>query len=336
MSSKFSALKSMLNRPMRKRTVFIGSIVLVLLEVAVFGLSFAGKSNPIKAITSRVPYITTPTPPTELTTIYGNVNAPLLKPMAMTMVNRRIYVSDTNNQRIQVFDYDGHPMTVFGSNGQEPGQLRFPYGIAADSQGQIYVTDLYNGNISVFAPDGTFIKYFGDKGDFSKPAGLVISGNKLYLTDVGKNQVMVYSLDGNKLLSFGKQGSKEGELASPNCLAVANGKIYVSDTGNDRVEVFDEQGNFLLQFNGSTPDNPNPKIINPRGIGVDPKGIIYVVSNLTGKVIGFNMKGEPVVSFGSMGSNDDQFQLPNGLTIDDQGRIYVTDTVNGRLAVYQN
>ncbi|MDI6880239.1 MAG: 6-bladed beta-propeller, partial [Desulfitobacteriaceae bacterium] len=151
MSSKFSALKSMLNRPMRKRTVFIGSIVLVLLEVAVFGLSFAGKSNPIKAITSRVPYITTPTPPTELTTIYGNVNAPLLKPMAMTMVNRRIYVSDTNNQRIQVFDYDGHPMTVFGSNGQEPGQLRFPYGIAADSQGQIYVTDLYNGNISVFA-----------------------------------------------------------------------------------------------------------------------------------------------------------------------------------------
>ncbi|MHB1404928.1 MAG: hypothetical protein ACYCV0_04955 [Desulfitobacteriaceae bacterium] len=37
-----------------------------------------------------------------------------------------------------------------------------------------------------------------------------------------------------------------------------------------------------------------------------------------------------------MGTNDDQFQLPNGLTIDDQGRIYVTDTVNGRLAVYQN
>lgn len=321
---------------MRKRTVIICSLILVLVEAVVFGLGYAGQSNPVKTISSRVPYITTPTPPSPLTTIYGNVNAPLLKPMAMTIVNRKIYVSDTNNQRIQVFDYDGHSLAVFGSNGQEPGQFRFPYGIAADAQGQIYVSDLYNGNISVFAADGTFIKYFGGKGDFSKPAGLVISGGRLYLTDVGKNQVMVYSLDGQKLLSFGKQGSKEGELASPNYLAVANGRIYVSDTGNDRVEVFDEQGNYLLQFNGSTADNPNSKIINPRGIGVDPKGIVYVVSNLTGKVIGFNAKGEVVVSFGSIGTNEDQFQLPNGLTIDDQGRIYVTDTVNGRVAVYQN
>lgn len=336
MSNKFSALKNSLNRPMRRRTVFIWCTVIVLLGSVVFGLSFMGKFNPIKAITSRMPYITTPTPPTQLATIYGGVNTPLLKPMAVTMVNRRIYVSDTNNQRIQVFDYDGQPVTVFGSGGQGPGQFRFPYGIAADSQGQIYVADLYNGNISVFTPDGTFLNYFGEKGDFSKPTGLVISGNKLYMTDAGKNQVMVYSLDGKKLLSFGKQGNKEGELTSPNSLAVANGKIYVSDTGNDRVEVFDEQGTFLLQFNGSTAASPNPKIINPRGIGVDPKGIIYVVSNLTGKVIGFNMKGELVVSFGSSGTNDDQFQLPNGLTIDDQGRIYVTDAGNGRLAVYQN
>lgn len=329
-------LKSKLNRPLSRRAVSIWLGGIIVLQAVMFFFAYQSDYNPVRAVNNQIPYVLPPSEPTELTQIYGQVGSPLVKPMAIAVVNRRIYVSDTNNHRIQVFDYDGHPVLTFGSPGNKPGQFSFPYGIAGDSQGQIYVADLYNGNVSVFDQDGKFVKYFGDKGKSGKPAGLAIDGDKLYLADAGKNQISIYALEGKKLLSFGKPGSGQGEISSPNCLTHANGKIYVSDTGNDRVVVFDDQGKFLNQFDGRTAEKNYSLIINPRGIGIDPKGIVYVVSNLTSKVQGFNPKGEAVVSFGGAGSEDGQFQLPNGLAVDDQGRIYITDTVNGRIAVYQN
>ena len=85
---------------------------------------------------------------------------------------------------MQLADYDGNPLSSFGTSGTQDGQFRFPYGIASDAQGQLYIADLYNTNISIFSSDGKFIKYFGKKGDFVKPAGLAIDGNKIYISDV--------------------------------------------------------------------------------------------------------------------------------------------------------
>lgn len=314
-----------LNRPVRRRNMYIILTIIILLEAALFAWSYLSKTNPIKTIGDKLPL--GPIVPAFQANIYGPLGDPLNKPMAVAVVNKQIYITDTNNQRVQVFDYDGNPISTFGKIGDQEGEFKFPYGIAGDANGQIYVTDLYNGNVSIFSNDGQFIKYLGNKGDFNKPAGIAIDGDKIYISDVALNQILVYSLDGTQLLKFGEKGNKDGQLNSPNVVQHVGNKIYVSDTGNDRIEVFDEQGNFLLKADS--------ELSNPRGLSVDAQGNIYVVSNLTSKIVVFNSKGERLFVFGGIGTDDGQLKFPNGLIRDSQGRFYVTDVGNGRVAIYQ-
>lgn len=106
-----------------------------------------------------------------------------------------------------------------------------------------------------------------------------------------------------------------------------------------RVQVFDKSGKSLYVFDERDPKDKAKKttyLVNPRGIGIDGKGQVFVASKITSKIFIFNIKGKYKSSFGSMGVEDEQFNLPNGLFVDGQGRIYITDYGNERVNVYQN
>ncbi len=46
---------------------------------------------------------------------------------------QNIYVADSNNHRIEVFDSAGNFKFKFGSSGSGNGQFSYPFGIAVDS-----------------------------------------------------------------------------------------------------------------------------------------------------------------------------------------------------------
>lgn len=323
-------------------TAIVSMIFLVL--ALLFGYSYLTGRNLGRLLANQGPVvaIAKPSVPTFAFNIIGGFGEGAMnKPMAVVVSGKKIYVSDTNNQRIQIFDYDGKPLLQFGKAGSGKGEFSFPYGLAVDSRGQIYVADLYNGVVAIYDGAGRFVKNFAEEADgkkpFVRPAGLFLSGNNLYVTDVGLSQVLVFDANSErKLLEIGKKGVAPGQLNSPNFVMVNSGKVYVVDTGNDRVQVFDEQGRFLQTVNGSKDGKGETVFVNPRGIGMDGRGIIYVVSNINARVFGFNKDGDQVLAFGEIGADDKQFNLPNGLWVDEQGRIYITDTVNQRIAVYQN
>ena len=52
-----------------------------------------------------------------------------------------VYVSDSDNHRVQVFSADGRFIRRFGSLGSEPGQFTIPFDLSADADGNVYVTD---------------------------------------------------------------------------------------------------------------------------------------------------------------------------------------------------
>jgi hypothetical protein len=65
--------------------------------------------------------------------------------------SNRLYVADTNNQRIQVFDASGGYLTSVGGNwGSESGKLRGPQGLGIGPNGELYVADWGNHRIQKF------------------------------------------------------------------------------------------------------------------------------------------------------------------------------------------
>lgn len=317
------------------KNIIIG---IFLVFVILFGILFFLNKNIINVFNNNLPFSSTPS---FLFSIYGSgMNGVLKKPMGVTVAHNKIYITDTDNNRVQVFDYEGNFILKFGSAGTDNGQFKFPYGIAVDNKGDIYVSDFYNHNIQIFDQNGQYKRNFGiPNKDFSGPAGIAIDGNRLYLTDINESKIMIFDMSGKKLKEFGKSGKGKGELGAPNFLTINNNQIYVSEASNRRVQVFDQSGKSLYIFDERDPKDKAKKtsyLVNPRGIGIDGKGQVYVASKITSKIFIFNIKGKYQSSFGSMGIEDEQFNLPNGLFVDGQGRIYITDYGNERVNVYQN
>jgi DNA-binding beta-propeller fold protein YncE len=321
---------------LKKKTVYIWMGTIVGLSVVLFAVIyfFHLQDNAIK-----VAGTVSGGQPTLSNYIQGDLSSPLDKPMDVAKIGQFIYVTDTNHQQVQVFDTSGALAFKFGKQGTGRGEFQFPYGITSDKAGNIYVADLYNNRISVFTPKGKFIKYFTDenkKADFLKsPGGLRIYNNNLFVTDIQLGKVFEYSLNGKKLLEISTATSKDDKLNAPNAVAVDNDKnVYVSDTGNQRLVVFDKTGKFIRIINGSINGKGDSKFVNPRGIGVQPNGTLLMVDNMTHYVYGFNKNGKQIFEFGGLGSDKDQFYLPNGLFVDNKGEVLITDTVNRRVAFY--
>ncbi len=62
----------------------------------------------------------------------------------------KIYVTDTFNDRIQVFKPNGVFLSAFGSSGTGDGEFSLPQGIAVGGGGNIYVADTVNNRVQVF------------------------------------------------------------------------------------------------------------------------------------------------------------------------------------------
>ena len=109
----------------------------------------------------------------------------------------KIYVADTYNNRIQVFDASGKFLFKFGEQGINNGQFRAPSGVAVGSTGQIYVSDTQNDRIQVFDSTGNFLYKFGISGSgasqFSIPNGIAVdSTGKIYVADTGNYRIQVF------------------------------------------------------------------------------------------------------------------------------------------------
>jgi sugar lactone lactonase YvrE len=75
-----------------------------------------------------------------------------------------LYVCDTLNNRIEVFDADGTFVRAFGKSGDGPGYFARPKGIAIDSDGHIWVADGMQDRVQVFNQQDQLLISFGGHG----------------------------------------------------------------------------------------------------------------------------------------------------------------------------
>lgn len=82
----------------------------------------------------------------------------------------RLYVVDSGNFRVQIFDRDGRFLKAFGSIGRQFGNFARPREIAVDRQGTIYVSDAAFGNMQLFNSDGELLMFIGARSERDEPA----------------------------------------------------------------------------------------------------------------------------------------------------------------------
>jgi DNA-binding beta-propeller fold protein YncE len=109
----------------------------------------------------------------------------------------RVYVADTLNFRVQVFDAAGAFVRHFGTLGDAPGTFNRPKGIAVDSEGHIYVSDTAFANVQIFDATGELLLFVGHggsgPGEFFLPAGLYIDErDRLFVADQGNSRLQVF------------------------------------------------------------------------------------------------------------------------------------------------
>ena len=75
-----------------------------------------------------------------------------------------LYVADTLNNRIEIFDADGKFISTFGKNGDGPGYFARPKGVAIDSDGHIWVADGVQDRVQVFNQEARLLISFGGHG----------------------------------------------------------------------------------------------------------------------------------------------------------------------------
>ncbi len=75
-----------------------------------------------------------------------------------------LYVCDTLNDRIEVFDADGKFISTYGKNGDGPGYFARPKGVAIDSDGHIWVADGMQDRVQVFNQQWQLLIVFGGHG----------------------------------------------------------------------------------------------------------------------------------------------------------------------------
>jgi DNA-binding beta-propeller fold protein YncE len=117
--------------------------------------------------------------------------------------NGKLYVSDTMNGKIQIFDSKGKFLKSFGGFGDVPGMFARPKGVAVDSEGHIYVIDAAFSHVQMFNEDGEVLMDFGgygsEPGMMILPAGVSVDQDDfIYVVDSWNSRVNVYEFLGEK------------------------------------------------------------------------------------------------------------------------------------------
>src|SRR5690606_1583706 len=118
----------------------------------------------------------------------------------------RVFVADTGNKRIVIFDEDGNYITQFGTGGFDPGQFDEPVGVAIASDGTVYVTDTWNQRVQSFTPSADGMSYIPlQQWDVNAWFGQSLE-NKPFIAVSEDGQVFITDPEGYRVIQFTSTG----------------------------------------------------------------------------------------------------------------------------------
>ncbi len=260
-----------------------------------------------------------------------------------------IFIADTGNNRILVWNSYGEPVTSYGAFGsradwRNPPQFNHPAGVFVYPDRKVYVSDSLNSRIVVMDEKGLVVSSWGSQGvsagQFNLPRTLGEDHyGDIWVLDTGNSRVQIFS----KLGLFNSTWGSFGTDATDNTMtAVFNlplgfalnniDQAIVADTGNFRMEVYND-GGIPMTIQGWYGDDGAYVFKEPSGVAITPSGIAAIADGTSGRVVFYNSRNGDFDFLGEWRAKDEILNsnyVPRfrGIASDAQTSLYVTDIQN--------
>lgn len=264
-------------------------------------------------------------------------------PTGIAVADGEVFVADSRNGRIQVFDLDGNFQRQFGHPGDAPGELGRPMNLTVH-RGELYVPEYFNDRIQVFGLDGVSRRIVDARGaervGLNAPGGVAVADNgDLFVPDFYNHRVLRLTADGGFVRQWGttgEPGSGAGQFIYPTDAALGpDGTLYVADGYADRIQAFGADDKLLTKWGGPFAMN----IFGPfhgwfavtTSVVVGPNGNVFVADFYNDRVQKFAPNGTFVTDFGETGKGPGQFRHAMAVGVAQDGSVFVADFLNDRI-----
>ena len=235
-------------------------------------------------------------------------------------VNERneIAVTDSGNNRVQIFSSDGTYLRSFGSGGDQEGEFNDPTGIAYLNNGNIVVADSGKHRLHIFTGQGEYLTQIGSEENldhqFDYPWGLSVdSDGNIIVADSNNKLIKIFTPSGQFLRKFGG----EDLLVDP-CHCIQKDQYFiVSDWGDHCIKVFNTDGDFLYKFGNE--GEGDGEFNEPRCLSVDKAGHLMVCDGANERVQVLELSGKFITTFKLMSGGS-----PVSIAVLSDGRIVVS------------
>ncbi|MEM7532437.1 MAG: flippase activity-associated protein Agl23 [Chloroflexota bacterium] len=210
-----------------------------------------------------------------------------------------IYIADTWNGRIQVFDAAGNFVRKWGYFNTTNGEL--------------------GDGFAMFGPRGIAVD---------------INGN-LLVADTGNKRILQFSPTGELIHQIGGGGVILGRFEEPTAIAVSpvDGSVFVADAWNRRIQKLSPTLEAVEEW--IIPSWQSEDIYHKPYIAVAANGDVYATDPELFRVFVYSPTGEIKATFGNYGAEFNRFGLPNGIAADPlTGSVLVADANNNRVMVF--
>ena len=168
-------------------------------------------------------------------------------PGGIAIRGNRMYIADTYNHRICIFDITGTtvvPALVLGDSGTANGQFRAPQDVDVGPDGLIYVADSENNRVQVFDAKGVYLRRLGTLTRFGWVYGVGVDAHgNAYVSEPLASKISKMTRDGRFLYAWGTEGPKVQKFTRPLRMTFdRDGLLFVADyddTGHsDRIVIW--------------------------------------------------------------------------------------------------
>jgi hypothetical protein len=150
-------------------------------------------------------------------------------PTGITILNDEIYIVDSQNHLVKVFDLSGVFQRQFSST------LSYPENITTDGT-YLYISDWANHRIVQLDSTGSVINTFGSIGtgnsNFTYPRGIYYKDGLLYIADTQNSRIKIHQTDGTFIAEITGLNFPEG-------VTVIDENIVVSNSGDKNLKFYD-------------------------------------------------------------------------------------------------